>query len=115
MSDVPKRIRCVDCGVEFDFAALSPGTAACPNCNSDGVPCDVADDVTVKINWHELRILCIWAENHGRQIKKVGTIYSIARRIMEQHKGQIPLTLAGELGEIPGARLFDKDGEVPLG
>ena len=112
----PERIRCTDCGVEFDFKSLPPGTAACPNCNSDSLPCDVALDVTIKINWHELRILAIWAENYARQIKKQGTIYSIAQRIEDQARKEHmpPLTLARELGEIPGAKLFDKDGEVPL-
>jgi len=110
----PARIRCTDCGVEFALP-LPPGTTCCPNCKSDGVPCDVANDVTIKINWHELRILCIWAENYGRSIKKQGTVYSIAQRIEDQARGdKPPLTLARELGEIPGAKLFDKDGEVPL-
>lgn len=112
----PVRIRCTDCGVEFDFKSLPPGTSCCPNCKSDGVPCDVALDVTIKINWHELRILCIWAENYARQIKKQGTVYSIVQRIEDQARKapMPPLTLAREIGEIPGAKLFDKDGEVPL-
>ena len=111
----PIQLRCTDCGVTFDYAKLA-GATCCPNCNSTSVPCDVALDVTVTLNWHELRILCIWAENYGHTIKKQGTIYSIAARLEEKARkpGMAPLTLAGELGEIPGARLFNKDGEVPL-
>lgn len=111
----PKQVRCTDCAVTFDYAKLV-GTTCCPNCGSTSVPCDPAKDVTVKLNWHELRILCIWAENYGRSIGTPGTVYSIAGRLEEQARAKdFPaLTLAGELGEIPGAKLFDKNGEVPL-
>jgi len=107
-------IRCIECGVEFLQESLPEGTAACPNCNSRSIPCDVANDVNIKLNWHELRILCIWAENYGRSIGSQGTIYSIAQRIEDQARGdKPPLTLAREISEA-GAKLFTKDGEVPL-
>ena len=55
------RVRCLKCRKEFDETEIE-GAKECPNCHDRGVPMDVANDVMVKINWHELRMLCLWAE-----------------------------------------------------
>lgn len=97
--------RCVIC----DFVVEdTTGLKACPRCGTTGLPCDTADDVTVKINWHELRILGIWAEHYANQIEPQSTptnssrqcIYSITRRLEVQFPDKSPLTLSGELRQL---------------
>jgi predicted RNA-binding Zn-ribbon protein involved in translation (DUF1610 family) len=91
---------CTLCGADI----LSwDGLYACPACGSKSVPCAEAHQVTVSINWHELRILCIWAENWQREKGCNPVVYAIAKRIAAQHPGRAPLTLAGELGELSKA------------
>jgi hypothetical protein len=68
-------------------------------------------DVEVKVNWHELRILTMWAENWANRIKDdpdtkanpVRTIFAIAKRLQDQHPLLPPLTLSGELEELKKA------------
>lgn len=88
---------CTDCGAtteSFD------GLQRCPNCQSTGRPCGHSEQVNVSINWHELRILCIWAENWQGQHNLGRTVYSIAKRLKAQFPEHGPLTLAEELGEL---------------
>lgn len=116
-------IRCTICDFEIE-AAVS--LDCCPKCGTKSLPYDTDNDVTVKINWHELRILATWAEFWANQHESTSvpdtsmrqTIYSIVRRLEVQHP-QIkqPLTLGGELRDlertmaietnIPHAELFD--------
>ena len=61
--------------------------------------------MTVKINWHELRILTIWAENWASRCKEDNatmpvTVEAIARRLEKQYPKKTPLTLAGEVGQL---------------
>ncbi len=89
---------CTDCGHKV---ATFEGLNGCPSCGSRGAPCSDAEQVTVSINWHELRILAIWAENWQRdRVKTSKVVYAIAARLAAQHPGRTPLTLAGELGEV---------------
>lgn len=106
---------CTACGwkvVTFD------GLKACPQCGSKGLPCDDADQVTVSVNWHELRVLCVWAERWA--IEKVepsnsggrGTVYAIADRIRAQHPSRGSLTLSGDINELRDAG-FDVKTNIP--
>lgn len=102
-----KIARCLICNEEFTQEELK-GASSCPKCENHGVPASPKEDVTIKINWHELRILAIWAENWARQIEKNGdvtthpilTVNCIARRIQKQHPDKTPLTLSGEIEEL---------------
>lgn len=88
---------CVYCGHRVEsFEGLS----ACPACGSKGLPCDDANQVSVSVNWHELRVLVIWAERWGLKIGKAGTVYAIARRIREQFPDRTPLSLAGDISGL---------------
>jgi RNA polymerase subunit RPABC4/transcription elongation factor Spt4 len=88
---------CTECGHEVNsFEGLN----GCPKCGTKGLPCAWRDQVTVTVNWHELRVLGIWAENYGRSIEKQNVIFAIARRLQVQHPGRAPLTMAGELMEL---------------
>lgn len=88
---------CTECGRKVESFE---GLKACPACDSASVPCVDEHQVSVSINWHELRILAIWAENYQRAQRLGRTVYAIAKRLEAQHPERGPLTLAGELGEV---------------
>lgn len=99
--------RCVICNAEFTEAGIA-GAKACPKCGEEGLPASPDQDVTVKINWHELRILCIWAEHYANSIantegvkgEPVKSVWAIAGRLQEQYPSFTPLTLSGEIGQV---------------
>lgn len=102
---IDKIARCLICNEEFTKEDLTH-VSCCPKCGNSGLPADPKDDVTIKINWHELRILTIWAENWAARIKDETktqpqlVVACIARRIQKQHPDKTPLTLAGEIEQI---------------
>jgi predicted RNA-binding Zn-ribbon protein involved in translation (DUF1610 family) len=90
------------------------GLNKCPNCGSEGIPCNYGNQVDVSINIHELRILCIWAENWANERLKdepfsnVNTVYAIARRLLLQIKEdkkfeKVTLTMADEFRALKDA------------
>lgn len=96
---------CTACGVRVDsFGALD----RCPACGTKGVPCAWGDQVAVSINWHELRVLVMWAENYARAYGDApgvttnmrAAVYAIAKRISDQHPEAGPLTMASEVAEL---------------
>jgi len=99
--------RCVQCNAEFTQAQIV-GANGCPACGDEGLPCSPEQDVTVKINWHELRIICIWAENYANSITgqkdvkgdPVKSVWAIASRLQDQYPSYAPLTLSGEIGQL---------------
>jgi predicted nucleic acid-binding Zn-ribbon protein len=106
--DIIKTIRCTRCAEEFSDAE-SEGLTCCPKCGDTGVPMLIADDVTVKVNWHELRILGIWAENWAKKIQEDNkdekkdyllTVMCIAGRLQKQHPDKAPLTLFSEIRQL---------------
>lgn len=90
---------CVVCGGRYTSEEIE-GQTACPGCKSTSVPCDPAEDVTVEINWHELRILGIWAEHHAKKHDGLNIIQAITRRLEAQYPDLPPLTLSGEVAEL---------------
>ena len=102
---------CTDCGVPVEsFEGLSE----CPNCGSKGMPCSFSNQVEVSINWHELQLLCIWAERWGHaKCGGAGTVYSIAQRLMDQHPDRSPLTLARQVQDLKDLHGGDVDTNVP--
>lgn len=99
-----KTIRCTDCAAEFTDEELE-GKSACPTCGTASVPSSIADDVTIRINWHELRILGIFASNWAERCdegpaKTARCVRSILKRIHAQHPERAPLTLAEEFAEL---------------
>jgi hypothetical protein len=66
----------------------------------------VSDDVTINVNWHELRILAIWAENWAERFKEKDgggmqrIVNIIAGRLHAQYPEKAALTLTGELGAV---------------
>ena len=115
-------IRCTVCEAEF---ADDVTRNACPACGTASIPCAIADDVQVTINWHELRCLTIWASNWatdhpatmGEAAKALATILRRLDRF--RPKNGAALTLAAEVRELqekyPSAELCDSDGNVIVG
>lgn len=106
MVDRKETTWCTLCGARFTHAEVD-GHHCCPKCGSEGVPCDPNEDVKVAINWHELRILGIWAENHAQQCDKADpqasltkTVHAITRRLQRQFPDKTPLTLSGEIMQV---------------
>lgn len=104
-NDTTKVQRCTDCGSEFSENEVD-GHNCCPSCGSKGVPMRISDDVNIKINWHELRILGIWAENWAKQCDKENpekeksmlyTVLCIAERLQRQFPKKAPITLFSEI------------------
>lgn len=119
MSDEAKTVRCVKCRSEFSNAeleeAVAKGSQGCPACGDTGVPMSIEQDMTIKINWHELRILTIWADNYARQHKEdpgmVETVAAIVKPLeMQRPSGDFaPLTIMGELQELANAPFIAGD------
>lgn len=123
MSQNDKTIRCTRCAAEFTEAEIQ-GYSGCPKCGTKSVPMSIPDDVTIKVNLHELRILGIWAENYAvatdnaqldnpnhEPLKE--TVNAICDRLQAQLKAlgkERPLTLSREFGELvkqnPNAQMF---------
>lgn len=98
-----KTTRCTDCAAEFTDEELE-GVSCCPKCGSKGVPCLISQDVNIKINWHELRILTIWASNWANKLEADSqrALKSILKRLEAQRPVEFPaLTLLDEIKELP--------------
>lgn len=99
----PERdVRCTRCRSEFTDAEVS-GASACPSCGTTGIPMRIADDVTIAVNWHELRILTIWASNWAtahcdRDSREA--LAAILHSLALQHPDKSPLTLAGDIAAL---------------
>lgn len=101
---------CTNCGVRLRQDEIKGW--GCPKCGCEGIPCDPAKDVMVEVNWHELHILCCWAEfwsqhsaaRPGADDSAAGmakTVYAIARRLEHQWPDMGALTLGGEIAALP--------------
>ena len=92
------------CGVRLTQEELKAhGEPNCPKCGNDGTPCAPADDCRVELNWHELRILTIWAMNHAEALDGAShrrVVTAICKRLEKQHPDKGPLTMAGEFKEM---------------
>ncbi len=66
----------------------------------------------IEVNWHELHILCVWAENFAQSCfekdpdgnnKMPTVVTAIARRLQNQFPQFSQLTLSGEIADLPAA------------
>jgi predicted RNA-binding Zn-ribbon protein involved in translation (DUF1610 family) len=118
-----KTTRCVECEAEFADSELK-GANVCPRCGTDSLPCNIARDTTVRLNWHELRILTIWANNWACEKCPESSrraLAAIIRRLEAQRPseaGWAALTLAGEIRDLQregfDAELIAADGTVTV-
>lgn len=110
-----KRIRCTKCYAEFSDEETSDANC-CPACGTKGVPMFIKHDVEIRINWHELRFLTIWAKNWAAAMGDKGkdsekTLDAIINRLMKYRPEGVPaLTIELEMEELqesfPGAMLL---------
>ena len=109
-----KTIRCIVCRDEFSDEELEGKDYGCPSCGTESLPMHIKKDVSLQINWHELRILTIWATNYAEgqeDSMMMKTLSSIIEGLERQRKdGFAALTLAGELQEL--AQHPDVKGDV---
>lgn len=108
--DNTKYARCTLCGDEFTENEMDNKTS-CPSCGTKSLPCLISDDVNIKINWHELRILTMWSENWAKHIDELSerenkesnfllSIMCIAERLQKQFPDKTKLTLFSEIREL---------------
>lgn len=117
------KVWCTTCGKRFELKEVE-GVKGCPACKSVTQPCSSDQDVRVEVNWHELHVLCVWAENWARNAlhdEDVVLVAAIAKRLMAQYPSFVPLTVAEETARLPqvqGARMevygAPKVPEVPV-
>jgi len=104
---MPEIIRCIVCDYVPTDKEME-GASRCPNCGTTSSPISSNEDIEIKINYHELRILIIWAErwasDHADTDPSMQTVlYKIARRLEKQHperSKECPLTFLGELEQL---------------
>jgi hypothetical protein len=106
-----KQIRCVLCREEFSENDVTPETTCCPNCKTKSLPMAMEEDVTIKVNIHELSILCSWAEFYAQSLveeadsphaREMVKLVDILAQQLESQLGDKwrPLTLSRELKDI---------------
>ncbi len=124
-----KVVRCTQCRTELSMEELEKIAEKnfgkmdnCPTCGTESLPMDIKEDVEIKINWHELRILGMFAENWARHIGKkdescassIQTVTAITTAIEKQFPLKTPLMLVREIGQLkeqfPGVKLTDSEG-----
>lgn len=125
-------LRCVECRKEYSLAFIEETQATkCPGCGTKSLPMSAKQDIQVKINWHELRILCIWAKNwqdytvnkpNENEPDKTSTqVVDIITKELEKQRpeGAAPLSILGELQEVANTfntdvTMIDANGETTI-
>lgn len=92
------------------------GLSKCPNCDTEQFPCSYANQVKVSVNTHELRILCMWAENWALQSEaEENVVYAIALRLLRQLGiKDLSLTMADEFRALKDAG-YNYETDHPAG
>lgn len=104
-----KTIRCRVCSAAFTDAEIE-GVKGCPGCGSTRAPVAIAHDVTLTLNWFELRILANFAERWAEVCEKQGeqgtasSVDLILNRLRPLRPDRAAgLTLRDELGQLHDA------------
>ncbi len=103
---------CTLCGKRFTQEELGDGVNECPSCGDKGLPCPSEQDFLLSINWHELHLLCVWAENWANDNDLGNVVQAIAKRLERQAPNAVSLTLTGELfnlKNIPGLSVVESN------
>lgn len=96
-----KTIRCTSCRTEFEDSDFLVSTVCCPRCGTKILPMHIKDDIELKINKHEIRILTIWASNWINYNYKEGA--SSLSGILKSIREQVPnlaLTMNEEFQQV---------------
>lgn len=110
-----KTMRCVDCYEEFSEEDVGD-SEACPACGTCTLPMSIDEDILLPINWHELRVLTIWASNYAEKLpdsSRISLHKTLKRLDKYRPPGGAALTLVGEIKELqehfPTASLYVDD------
>jgi len=108
---------CTTCGARFTKEEVAK-VSGCPKCKTTSIPCDPAQDYKIEINWHELRLLGIWATHWANEQKfpeeSKKTLRGIIGRLERQHPNELPLTLGGEIRQLRQSGLVtDIETDIP--
>ena len=119
---------CTTCGYRVPKAEVTDDLVGCPKCGTKSIPCDPAKDFLIEVNWHELRILGIWAMNWAQSIKNepdsddpyeprgtsaVASCRGILSRLERQAPDESPLTMGGEMRQLREAAARGEFGLKP--
>jgi hypothetical protein len=112
----PKYVRCIVCDAKLDERELM-GVDHCPKCGIEAKPVDPTNDIFIRINEQELRILAIWASNYSERLSpKLKNVFAAIVRRLEKQMPGVHLTLFSEVAAIqqrhPDTRLEGEDDEV---
>lgn len=89
--------RCTICNKSFTAEEVA-NVKSCPNCDNPSPPLNPEEDLYVKINWHELKTLAVWAEGYAHiEDLNPDIVYAIAARLERQYPDLSPLTMASEI------------------
>ena len=122
--------RCIMCRAEFTEQEIETADC-CPNCKTKSLPEDPKFDIQITINWHSLRILCMWAKNWEDKTKEEAeekrSIVDVITKELSKFRpeGAASLSFVEELQEAlqvlnkegiikGGAELIGPDGEVTV-
>lgn len=108
---------------------MAQGHKTCPSCHTAIMPMKIRDDITIKLNWQDLRVLAIYA-------KRWTTFFDLTKKddqdcmkafnrlieklLMYQPPNSLPLTIENEVVEVKlpkgnDRRLLDRqDGKIDL-
>lgn len=106
MSSRGENIICWSCGVQSKVDDLRTPCTSCPNCGSRSVPMDPHFDVTLTLNWYELRCLVQWAQNYIESIEEDRDLEAGFERLLNKIRAVKPhgyamgLTLLDEIQDI---------------
>ena len=124
MADDPKTTRCITCSAEFTDAEVV-GVCACPKCGTTSLPLGICRDLTLTINWSELRLLanwaCFWADKMftEKDNDSRAALGAVLKRItVHRQEGWPALTLAGEVKDLQKSGIdceLIQDGEITIG
>lgn len=105
-------LRCGRCGHEYRpphplYRGPVQGYEPCPDCGLKGLALRDVDDVTVEVNWHELRILGIWAERWAGQMpeermseESQRIVAVITGKLAAQHTDKPGLTMSADIADL---------------
>lgn len=102
--DEGRKIRCSTCRTEFEFAKLEP-MYECPTCGSNAPPQELTNDVTITLNWADLRQLVNLVESYLNKTQEdlqretgLERLFDLLRKA--RPAGAPPLTVLDELEEL---------------
>jgi len=99
-----KNIRCIVCRTLFTMDELKD-SKGCPICGYEGITMLTKTDLTVDVNWLELKIICMWAEQFGLQgadQHSINAFYGIVKSLQDQIPKFDNLTLYTKANVVEG-------------